>query len=390
MIQKTSYTLNRTKKLFFTSLWQICIVFVLFVSCKKEIRKPEVKNSLQTVKYAKGFDIVTHKNYTDVILFSKDGNVKDTHIIILKNNENIIPDKKNSIILKKPVKRIVATSTTHIPMLELLNQENSLVGFPNTKYISSEKTRALIKANKITELGKEQSINTELLLDLKPDVVVGFTVGSNNNMFENIKKAGIPVIINSDWLEKSPLGRAEWIKFFGALFQKEKMADSIFNEIEKKYNKAKKIALQAKNKPKILSGVLYKDKWNLPAGESYVAQFLKDANVNYPWQNTKGNGSLSLAFESVFDKVKDADFWIAPGYYESYLQLEKANQHYKEFDAFKQKKIYNFTDKKGETGGVLYYELAPVQPDIVLKDIIKTVHPELLPDYTPFYLNPIE
>ncbi|HIE44643.1 MAG TPA: ABC transporter substrate-binding protein, partial [Flavobacteriaceae bacterium] len=268
-----------------------------------------------------------------------------------------------------------------------LNQEQTLVGFPNTKYISSPKTRSLIKNGAVKELGKEQNINTELLLDLQPDLVIGFSLNSNNKMFTNIEKAGIPVILNGDWLEKTPLGRAEWIKFFGVLFNKEKQADSLFNHIEKEYLQAKKIALKAINKPKILSGAMYQDKWNLPAGDSYAAQFLKDANVNYPWLNSKGKGSLSLSFESVFDKAKDAQIWLSPSFFNSYKQLSESSIHYTQFDAFKSKKVYNFVNKKGETGGVLYYELAPIQPHIVLKDIIKIVHPELLKNYTPIYLE---
>ncbi len=272
-------------------------------------------------------------------------------------------------------------------MLELLEEENSLVGFPNLAYISSTKTRQLIANGSIKELGNEQDINTEVLLDLQPELVVGFSMNSNNKMFINIEKAGIPVLFNGDWLEETPLGRAEWIKFFGVLFSKEKEAEIIFNTIEKQYIEATTIAENAKTKPTILSGALYKDIWNLPAGKSFVAQFLKDANTNYLWANTKGKGSLSLSFESVFEKGKNATLWIGPSYYTSLEQLENANQHYAEFDAFKNKNIYSFANKKGENGGVLYYELAPVQPHIVLKDIIKVVHPDLLPNYKPFFLE---
>ena len=367
-------------------------VAILFLhSCKKETDQKSDKKIVShsksnLVKYAKGFDIVKNKDYNELIL--NPNTKEERHIIVVKPNKNFkYVQSGKQLVFYKPITKIVVTSTTHIPMLELLDESNSLIGFPNSKYISSVKTRKLIDSGKIVELGKEQNINTELLIDLQPDVVIGFSMGNNNKTFKNIEKSGIPVIINNDWLEKSPLGRAEWLKFFGVLFNKLEKADSIFNTIEEKYNKAKNIALRAKNKPKILSGVLYKDKWNLPAGESYVAQFLKDANVNYPWQNSKGSGSLSLAFESVYDIAKDADIWISPGYYQSYSQLEKDNRHYKKFDAFKNKQIYNFTKKKGATGGILYYELAPIQPDIVLKDIIKITHPELLKNYKPFYLE---
>ena len=197
-----------------------------------------------------------------------------------------------------------------------------------------------------------------------------------------IQKVGINVIYNGDWLEETPLGRAEWIKFFGILFDKEKKADSIFNVIEANYLNAKKIALKAPKKPSILSGaIMSKDIWNLPAGESFVAQFLKDANLNYLWKDSKGKGSLSLSFESVFDKAKNANFWITPGYFSSKEQLMQSNQIYAQFDAFNNNKIYTPINKKGKTGGVIYYELASTRPDLVLKDIIKITNPDLLTDY---------
>ncbi len=267
-------------------------------------------------------------------------------------------------------------------MIELLEKENTLIGFPHAKYISSKKIRKLIDNGHIKELGKENSINTEILLEIHPELVVGFSTGKTNKTYNAIEQAGIPVILNADWLEETPLGRAEWIKFFGTLYNENKKADSIFTSIESNYLQAKEIAKKATTQPTILSGaIMSKDIWNLPTGKSFVAQFLADANLNYLWKESKGRGSLSLSFESVFEKGKNADFWISPGYFSSKKQLLESNQHYAEFKAFKNDKIYSPTIKKGKTGGAIYFELAPTRPDLVLKDIIKITHPELLPNY---------
>ena len=359
-----------------------------FFSCNTQQKKTISSEEKSSVKYAKGFDILQFEGYKKLIVKSPYPEAKEhfEYLLIEKGAEIPSPIRDQKII-KTPVKELVVTSTTHIPMLELLNEEHSLVGFPNLQYISSAKTRALISNGTIVELGKEENINTEVLLNLQPEIVVGFSMSSNNKMFVNIEKAGIPVLLNGDWLEETPLGRAEWIKFFGVLFNKEQEADSIFNTIELAYLDAKKSAIQAKTKPTILSGVQFKDIWNLPAGESFVSQFLKDANTNYLWAATKGKGSLALSFEAVFEKAQHADLWIAPGHFSSFKQLEDASQHYTQFDAFKTKNIYSFNNNVGENGGVLYYELAPIQPHIVLKDLIKVIHPELLPDYTPFFLE---
>ena len=351
-------------------------------SCQKEVIKVDPKKqSKSNIKYAKGFTLINDDGIKKLVItaaYQNSNTSFEYEIHQKKANTNFT--KNNSI--QVPIDKIVVTSTTHIPMVELLKEETAIIGFPHAKYVSSEKTRVLIDAGKITEIGKENSLNTEILLDLQPELVVGYSVSSADKTLTTIKKAGINVIYNGDWLEKTPLGRAEWIKFFGALFDKEKQADSIFKEIESNYLDAKNIALKAITKPTILSGaIMSKDIWNLPAGESFVAQFLKDANLNYLWKDSKGKGSLSLSFESVFEKGKNADFWIAPGYFSSKEQLLQSNQIYAEFTAFKNDRIYTPSSKKGKTGGVIYYELAPTRPDLVLKDIIKITNPDLLPNY---------
>ena len=378
---------NYSILLFFISL-------MLVFSCKQEAQKESQKSdSKSRIYHAKGFDIVSTNGIKKLQIKAAYQNANTVFEYEVLEEKDVLDNTAtpNNAVLAVPIKSIVVTSTTHIPMVELLQEETAIVGFPYAQYISSEKTSALVASGKIKEIGKEGSLNTEILLDLQPELVVGYSVSSVDKSLTMIQKAGIPVVYNGDWLEATPLGRAEWIKFFGLLFDKEKQADSIFNAIETNYLKAKKIALKATIKPTILSGaIMSKDIWNLPAGESFVAQFLKDANLDYLWGNTPGEGSLSLSFESVFEKGKNADFWIAPGYFSSKEQLLKSNQIYAEFEAFKNDRIYTPSTKKGKTGGVIYYELAPTRPDLVLKDIIKITHPNLLPNYALTFFEKME
>jgi len=361
--------------------------FTLLFSCKNETKNLQKKVEAEkeiSLKYAKGFTIQYFDDYKKLIIKTPYQNSKETF-------EFILSDKKNDFkSIQTPVNSVVVTSTTHIPILELLGVENKLVGYPNTKYISSVKTRKLIDEGKIQDLGNEENMNTELLLNLQPDLVIGFSITSNNKMFTTIEKMGIPVILNGSWLEETPLGRAEWIKVFGVLFNKEKEADSIFNSVEKKYLEVKNIALESKRQPSILSGGLFKDIWNLPAGNSFEATFLTDANTNYLWKNSIGNGSLSLNIENVFDKGKDADIWISPSFYTSFSQLETANDIYPQFKAFQNGNVFTFVNSKGPTGGILYFELSTARPDLVLKDLIKITHPELLKDYEFTFFEKLE
>ncbi|MFT4830989.1 MAG: iron complex transport system substrate-binding protein [Psychroserpens sp.] len=293
-------------------------------------------------------------------------------------------------IIATPIEKIVVTSTTHIPALEALGVENSLIGFPNTEYISSEKTRTRIAQNQVQELGNNEAINAEMVIALQPDVVVGFSIDNRNKAYNTIQNSNIPVVYNGDWTEETPLGKAEWVKFFAPFYHLDKKADSIFSAIETNYASAKQLAMKAKIRPTVLSGALYKDVWYLPGGKSWASNFISDANADYLWKSSEETGSLSLSLESVLDTAKEADIWISPSQYTSYEQLEEGSRHYTQFKAFKDQKIYTFANSKGATGGLLYYELAPNRPDLVLKDLIHIFHPELLPDHQPFFFKPLE
>ncbi len=373
----------------------ILLVFLVFINCKED-KGLEQKSLVSTeekasILYAEGFLVENHQDFKVLEIKNPWPKSTKTYRYALVNKEmasKITLNKSDyDAILITPIQKIVVTSTTHIPALELLNVENTLIGFPDTNYVSSEKTRALIDEGLVRELGKNESINTEVLLELRPELVIGFGIDGNNKTFDNIQKAGIPVIYNGDWVEKSPLAKAEWVKFFGVLYNKEKEADSVFKAIESDYLDAKKTAQNATKNPTVLSGAMYKDIWYLPSGTSSEGQLLKDANANYMWSETTDKGSISLNFETIFDKAKDADIWISPSYYPSLEAIEKANAHYTKFKAFQNKAVYSFVNTTGKTGGVLYFELGMARPDLVLKDLIKICHPELLEDYTPYFFE---
>ncbi|MDO6597020.1 ABC transporter substrate-binding protein [Oceanihabitans sp. 2_MG-2023] len=370
---------------------------LFFISCKKEAKLiPENKQDIaySDFNYAQGFYITHNENFK--ILTIKNpwpkAEKEYKYALVPKHLAAKVTLNKDAFdgIITIPIEKIVVTSTTHIPALELLGVAQTLAGFPGSDYISSEETRENIDNGLVRELGKNEGINTEVLLDVNPDVVVGFGIDGNNKTFETIKKSGIPVIYNGDWVEKSPLAKAEWIKFFGVLYNKQKEADSIFNTIEKDYLEAKTLAAKVKKQPTVLCGAMHKDVWYLPNGTSPEAQILKDANVNYLWSETTGSGSLALNFESVYEKAKQAELWLSPSYYSSLEALEKASKHYTKFDAFTNKNIFSFVNNTGKTGGVTYYELGTARPDLVLKDIIKICHPEVLQDYKPYFFKPLE
>ena len=382
-------------KIKFKKVLNFCFLILLLSACKNNQEK-QGSNSKQSgnsveLSYAKNFSIEGFENFYLLKIENPWPNAEKAFTYLLANKNAKIPgDLKFDQKVQIPVEKMVVTSTTHIPALEALKEEKSLIGFPGLDYISSEKTRKLINSGKIKELGKNENINTEVLIDLEPDVVIGFAIDGNNKTFETIQKTGTPVMYNGDWTEKTPLGKAEWIKFFGVFYDKLDKAEAIFNEIETSYNEAKELAESAAETPKVLSGAMYKDQWYLPYGNSWQAQFIKDANAKYVYAETEGNGSMALSFESVLAKAQDAEFWISAGQFTSYTQLLEESNHYQKFKAVQHKNVYSVSLTKGETGGVLYFELGPQRPDLVLKDLVSIFHSNLLPDYEKRFFKALE
>ena len=372
----------------------IALLFLFFISCKEQKDDKILTNHSKystSIKYAKGFDIAYRDGYKVITVKNIwPGSEKEFRYALVKKGHPLEMPESFDEIITIPINEIVVTSTTHIPSLEMLEVDTTLVGFPSLDYISSQKTRKRINQGFIKELGKNEDLNTESLLDLNPDVIVGFAIDNHDKTLKTIKKTGIPLVYNGDWTESSPLAKAEWIKFFAAFYDKDTLANRLFSNIENEYLNAKKIAFNAKSKPTVLSGAMYKDIWYLPQGKSWAAQFIADANGDYLWKETKGTGSHSLSLESVLEKAEHAEIWIGPSYYTNLVQLKKAHAVYQYFDSFKNKKVYSFTNKVGETGGLIYFELAPNRPDIVLKDIIKILHPELLPNHKFYFFDQLK
>lgn len=378
-------------------IFSCCFVLIL-LACrgdKKPISSIDVSPKANEIRHAKGFTVGKNPNGISTITITSpwpNAESAFTYALVPRDILATVTLNKDAYdaIVAIPVERLVVTSTTHIPALEALEEDDHLIGFPDTQYISSEKTRRRIELGEIKELGTNESLNTEMVLALQPDLIVGFGITGENKAYETLRRSNIPVVYNGDWTEETPLGKAEWIKFFAPFFQKEEAADKIFDTIETSYNQAKSLAQTATEKPSVFSGALYKDVWYCPGGKSWAAQFFNDANAQYAWANTTETGSLSLSWEAVLQQSQHDDFWIGAAQFTAYQDLKNASPHYSQFDAFQEKQVYTFAKTKGQTEGLLYYELAPHRPDIVLKDLIHILHPALLPEHQPFFFTPLD
>ena len=289
-------------------------------------------------------------------------------------------------VLSLPVSQVVLTSTTQVPHLEYLGALDKFAGFPGLEHISSVEARKLIGQGKVLELGSGAGLNVEQLIDLQPDWLMVSTLGQDLQYLDLLKKAGIPALLNGEYLEQHPLGRAEWLKFTGLLLGKWEESLRAFEKIEEAYLSASSLAENLEGpKPSVMSGVMYKDVWYVPGSESWAARFFQAAGADYVFEDQEGSGSVPLGYEFVLDRAKEVEYWIGVADFASLEQLAKADPRYTHFRAFQEGKVFTYTLKKGETGGVEYFELGYLRPDLILQDLIKILHPEALPMYECYF-----
>jgi iron complex transport system substrate-binding protein len=367
------------------------MLIMILMSCTSRNKIDQVSGTTSALKYAEGFAVRYDGSIKYVTVnYPYPGATEGYQYMLVPQGEEIPEHDEKVQVVRTPVKSIVCTSTTHIPLLDYLGETSSLVGFPTTDYISSERMRERVNQGSITDLGIDKGMNIELLYSLHPDLVMGYTMSNDLGQIKKIGELGIPVVINAEYLEKHPLGRAEWIKFVAYFYNKEKVADSIFTIIEEQYLSTVELAKQATKRPTVLSGIVYGDAWFMPAGKNYAAQLFKDAGMDYLWRENDSNGFLELSFESVYQRAKDADFWIGVGSFNSLKEIQSTESRYGLFKPFTEGNVYSYNARVGEKGGSEFLELGYLRPDLILKDLVKIAHPDLLPDHTLFFHKKLE
>src|SRR5690606_4653739 len=239
----------------------LCLIQFVLLSCSEGRRSGDAyaqDTAAVALRYAEGFTITRMGDATKVTVSYPYQGATSGHTYLLVKEGAEVPDvPAGTAVITVPIKSIVCTSTTHIPMLDYLGETDKLTGFPTLDYISSAAMRKRIDNGEVRELGVDKSMNIEVLAALKPDMVMGYSLTGDYGQFKKIEELGIPVVLNAEYLEKHPLGRAEWIKFVALFFNKQARADSVFNAIEKSYLDTQSLAATMPDKPTVVSGIVY-------------------------------------------------------------------------------------------------------------------------------------
>lgn len=303
-----------------------------------------------------------------------------------------ITSGKFDIELKKsvfPLKRVIFLNSTLIGYMTELGLEDKIVGVSSPEYIFSEKVQQLIKAGKIQNIGSEQKYDVEKILALKPDAIFTNYIASFENTYELLKKNGIKIIFLDEYMEQKPLEKSAYLKLYGKLFGIEKKSDSLYKLIENNYNQLKLQASQAKDKPEVICNEMYGNQWFVPGGNSFAAQYFKDANASYPWQSLPNENSVPLSFEEVFAKSTKATYWVNVGEYKKKSELLAFNPVYAKLYPFKNGKVYSlYGSVKGKSND--YFASGVVRADKLLHDYVNIFHPNLLKDTAMVYMKELK
>ena len=365
-------------------------IFVL-VSCNnKSSNNKTVKQPLtqKLLNYATGFAVNNFEDYKEVIVFSpwKKGEIYARYYLV-KDIKTKTPNDGEKI--KIPLKTLASTSVTHLEFLSLLDEIQTITGVCSPALIYNPELQKNIQAGKITDLGDAFSLNVEKTLVLKPEALMTSGFNQADAAAQRIGQAGIPVIFNNEWMETSLLGRAEWIKFVAVFYNKEQLADSIFTDIEKRYNELKDRALKVKKKPKVMSGNNFRGTWYMPAGQSFMGQLFRDAGGDYFYANDTTTGSLPLNVETVLKNFAETDVWLNVNF-STIDELIKTDSKHALFHPVKTGQVYNFNKRLLPSTANDFWESAVARPDLLLGDVIAILHPELLPDYEFVYAEKLK
>jgi len=354
---------------------------------KQEQRKPAIETAID-LKYADGFSLYQHQGYQEVIVWNPWNKTEIfARYYLVKDAATQTP--RNGQKIKVPVQTIAITSVTHIAFLDLLNETPRVIGASSPELIYHEGLRSANDSGKITNLGDAFNISVETALQLQPGIVMVSGYNQNDPYTKRLTDAGIPVVFNNEWMENSPLGRAEWLRFVALFFDKQARADSIFTDIEQNYNIVKSKAAKLVHKPKVMSGSNFRGTWYMPGGRSFMAQLFADAGAVYHYSTDTTSGSIPLNVEKVIRDFADADVWLNCSY-NTVNELLDADRKHSLFKPLTTSSVYHFNRRMLSSGANDFWEGAVARPDVLLKDVISILHPGLLPGHELVYAGKVK
>lgn len=356
----------------------LCMAILLFCSCsqrnKAVLNDVDSTDSLLCTKYATGFQV---KDSAGIRLVNVG---KDYHFALVSTDDVEVPDGYTKV--RVPIKSTICMTALQLSNFTILDAHDVVKGLTGTKNLFNKDIQARVNDGRIVKIGMEGNFDTEMVLAANPDII--FISPSKRGGYDAIKETGITLVPHLGYQELNPLGQAEWIKFVSMFIGKEKEANEVFAGIENRYNGLKsKVQSSKMAAPSVFSGEMHYGNWHAVGGKNYLAQIFRDAGARYII-NDEETGGEDLEFEKMYSLAANATYWRIlnsyPGDF-SYEALKASEPRNELFKAYKEKKVIYCNMKQTP-----YYEISPVQPDVLLKDFVAIFHPELVEaDYKPTF-----
>lgn len=371
----------------------LAIILLYLTSCSGNksdmVDSDSVKDWSKDNLYAQLFKLTAEDNYTMLSIRNpwQGENQKMLEYYIASKDE-ILPDSlPKSRIIRTPVEKVVCLSTTHIAMIDLLGGSEGIVGVSGIDYVSNIRVKERIEQGLVKEIGYDNNINNELIASMEPELVIAHGIGAETAAYmAKLEEAGIPVLFISDYLETNPLGRAEWIRVFGCLYEKSGEADNYFMKIAGEYEILRQEIISIEPyKPLVMTGLPYKDTWFISPGNSYLSTIIEDAGGTYIWEDQISDISIPMSLESVYIRALKADIWINSGAALSIDEILSMDSRLGDLPPVLNGMVFNNVKWLGANGGNDYWESGALSPHKILMDLASIFHPEYFPAFDPCY-----
>lgn len=327
------------------------------------------------MKYAENLSIREHPGYTEVTVRNPWDTLKTLQRYILIDRDSVVPPHlPEGTLVRTPVTNALVYSTVHNSLITELGAIDAIGGICDAKYVNNSELKRRLASGEIVDCGVGLSPDLEKIIKLSPHVIM-LSPFENNDKYAKVGELGIPIVECADYMETSALGRAEWVKFYGLLFGKREVGDSMFAESEKNYLRLKDMAAKTGSRPKVLIDQRYGQVWNVPGGDSTIGKLIEDAGGINPFASYRQSGSVPLAPEKVLAEASDADVWFVRYNQEKEKSMKEFSQDApvnSQFKAFKMGNVYGCN-----TRYIDFYEETPFHPDRLLEDMISVMHPEI-------------
>ena len=349
----------------------MCLVFAACNNAEKE-----VGNDIEC-SYSSLLKMQQNDDYVKAVVTNPWDTTKILHEYILVDRNKPRPDNlPNGTVVEVPLQKSVVYSSVHLSLLNEWDRLDAVKGTYDVPYIFIPEVQERIKNGNINDLGNSMQPEIERLIETMPDAIL-LSPYENNSSYGKLEKTGIPIIECADYMEVSPLARAEWMKLYGILFGCKDIAYEMFDDIEMQYNSLKdSVAALKEERPTVFTDIKLGTQWMVPGGNSTVSIFLKDAGADYLFNDLPQSGSVMVSEESVLDKCQNADYWLIKynstynGFKMGYDTLYDIDPVYGQFKPITTKKI--FCCDTSVTG---FYEDTPFHPERLLKNLVSIFHP---------------